>query len=192
MKKILIALICTILCFSAHAQHVPLKHIEVPDFPTTQIRKDYSNNFAKTINTYSAIFSFTWCFRHEVGYKEPDLDYNVWGLSLVLDQKQDLTLRIKAKAEQGLGDLLQGAAPLYLTVGGKHYVINTWYYATGNKRLMLDFEKNIVEHVSVSGLQGIYTETVSEENKIIVFNEVQQELWRRSAEEVYSKRKVYN
>ena len=192
MKKILITIAFLIVACVSYAQHLPLKHIEVGDYPTTEIRKSFSNNFANTINPYSAKFCFTWGIYHEVGFKDPDLNFCTWGLEMNLNTKQDLTLKIKASTTQGFGDLLQGVKPLYLSVGETTYPVRTWYYATDSKHLMLDFYKGIVEHISISGLQGIYVNIPSEDSQLIKFTDVEQELWRRSAEEVYSKRKVYN
>lgn len=185
MKKVILIL-SFIISLNLHAQHTPLKHVDVPDTYATQIKVDYSHNFTNTIEICTASFSLaSKKIYHEKGIKHPDLDYNSWCIYLRLDSEASIQLTDKAKMQEGFGNLSIGASKMTLIIGESQYSINTWYYAGDNKQLMIDINKNITEHISISGFQGLYVN----EHLIKKFDDVDQELWRRAAKEVYSLRK---
>lgn len=185
MKKIIV-LLCTLISTCVYAQHVPLKHIDVADNYATRIKLDNSYNFTNTIEICSASFALaSKKISHEKGIKYPDQDYNLWNISLRLDSNQATALKSNAKLQDGLGNLSIGVSKLLLVIGESKYNISTWYYASENNHLMIDVTKNIAEHISISGFQAIFVEG----HEVAPFNDIEQELWRRAAKEVYDKRK---
>lgn len=184
MKKI-ITLFCCAFCLSAYAQHKPLKEVQVGDYPGCKVRTSLHNNFANTTETYAAAFELgAQRVSHEIGIKHPDLGYNLWGISTSLDSKEDLTIRIKAKMNNGCG-----GSVIYIVIGEKTYAITSWYYAANNRHLLIDLSKEQIEHMSISGFQAIYLNEVSDDTLLLSYSDVSQELWRRCAKEVYNKRK---
>lgn len=185
MRKF-VFILALIISVNLHAQHAPLKHVDVPDNYATKINVDKSYNFTNTIDICTASFSLaSKKIYHEKGIKYPDLDYNSWCISLRLDSEASTQLNDKAQMQDGLGNLSVGISKITLIIGESKYSINTWYYAGDNKHLMIDINKNITEHISISGFQGLYVN----DHLIVKFNDIEQELWRRAAKEVYSLRK---
>lgn len=185
MRKV-ITLMSILISTCIYAQHVPLKHIDVADNYATKIQLDNSYNFTNTIEICSASFALaSYKISHEKGVKYPDQDYNLWNISLRLDSDESAALKSKAKMQDGLGNLSVGISKLLLVIGESKYNISTWYYSSDNNYLMIDVTKNIAEHISISGFQSIFVEN----HEVVPFNDIEQELWRRSAKEVYNRRK---
>lgn len=185
MKKIFV-IAGLILSMTAYAQYTPLRHIEVPDNYGTQIRTEISDNISNTIETFTAHFGIgSKRFNHEKGTSYPDFERNNWNVSIKLNSEQDEILRAHAKMEEGFTRFYTGTSTIQINVGEKQYNITTWYYAADSKSLMIDINKTIAEHISVSGFQGIY----SSYKEILRFSDIEQELWRRAAKTVYDKRK---
>lgn len=183
MKR-LILLLSILITSTAIAQHRPLKHIEVKDFPTNRISIENENNFSNTTNTYSASSLLVRLkVSHEKGIKYPALEDDFWSLSIMLDGAEKSKLKTMAKMNAGFGDLLVGSDPLILYIGESKYTIRGWYL--GDAFLMIDISKALTEHISISGFQSIKVGN----NTFIDFCDTEQELWRRCAKEVYDKRK---
>lgn len=185
MKKIF-AIMGLLLSMTAYAQHIPLRHIEVPDNYATQIRTETTDNFSNTIETFTAYFGLgSKRFSHEKGTSYPDFEHNNWSVYVNLNTEQDEILKTHAKMQEGFTDFYTGISTIQVNIGEKQYSISTWYYSAKSKSLMIDINKSIAEHMSVSGFQGIYTS----HKEITRFSDVEQELWRRAAKTVYDKRK---
>ena len=184
MKKF-ITLLSILISASVFAQHTPLKHIEVGDYPSCKVKTELRKNITETTETYSASFAlYSNIVSHEKGIKYPALEDNIWGIKTNLDSKQDVTIRIKTKMNDGWGQ-----SKIYVAIGECNYLVSSWYYSADYKHLYLDLNKSQIEHMSISGFQGIYLNEVKEENLIVSYSDVCQELWRRCAKEVYDKRK---
>ena len=183
MKRIIL-LLSILITSTAIAQHKPLKQIEVSDFPTNKVSVDNRNNFTNTTNTYSASsLLMRLKVSHEKGIKYPAREDDFWELSVRLDETEQSKLKTMAKIEAGFGDLLVGVDPLILYIGESKYTIRGWYL--GDKYLMIDINKALTEHISISGFQSIYVGN----SAFIQFGDTEQELWRRCALEVYKNRK---
>ena len=193
MKK-LAFLIGLLISTSALAQHIPLKDITVGDYPACKIHTNNSNNITNTTNTYSASFGIgTKKISHEKGIKYPDLDYNCWSINISLNSSENTKLRNLANMRDGLGDLMVGISPLLLKIGESIYNIKSWYLSSYGEHnyLMIDTTKQIIEHISISGFQGLYVNEVNDFKEVAKYSDVSQELWHRCAEEVYQKRKDF-
>lgn len=183
MKRIIV-IICVLFSINTYAQHTPLKHIEVPDFPTNKVNTEERFNFSETVNTYTAHCLFlNQQVLHEKGIKYPDIGYDLWSIAMMLDNDEISTIKSMADMSKGIGDLLVGVTPLTVSIGESKYTIKSWYLSS--RQLMMDLNKDIIEHISISGLQSISVRTKS----CLQYNDIQQELWRRCAKEVYDKRK---
>lgn len=183
MKRF-ITLLCSLICIQGYAQHMPLKPIEVPDFPTNKVYVDARNNITNTINTYAAS-SLLGKLRvsHEIGLKYPYEDYFLWSISIDINNNERNQIISNAKTLQLSENFITGESGLFLEIGGERYRIFTWCII--NNSLMIDTSSIAIEHISISGLQKVYYCT----EKAIEFNELEQELWRRCAKEVHDKRK---
>lgn len=185
MKRFIL-LLSILITSTAIAQHKPLKHIEISDFPTNKVSVSNKYNYSGTINTYSASSLLRRIdVSHEKGIKYPDTDYNSWLLTIRLYNAEETKLKQMAKTKAGLGDLIVGVDPIVLYIGESKYSISNWYLGTAF--LMIDVNKSKTEHISISGFQGIYIKGQC----FIQFDDTEQELWRRCASEVYSERKYY-
>ena len=184
MKRI-ITLVCLLVSISCFAQHIPLKHITVGDYPGCKINTSTRKNMTETIETFSASFALgSEYVYHEKGIKHPNLNDNIWGIKTSLDNKQDLTIRIKTQMNNGWG-----LSKIYVAIGDSKYIVGSWFYSEDYKHLYLDLNKAQIEHMSISGFQGIYINEVKEENLLIPYSDVSQELWRRCAKLVHDNRK---
>jgi hypothetical protein len=185
MKKILIIILLA-NCIMAYAQYKPLKSIIIDDVYISQSGSTKSYNIGNTRETYTSYFNLGFkAIEHQKGIKDYDLGYDRWGISARLDNDDTIALEAYTKSEEALGGLHLGTSILKIFVGGTMYQVTTWYYSPGDRYLMMDISKSITEHISISGLQGIYANDI----EIIAYPEIEQELWRRAAKDVYSTRK---
>ena len=185
MKRFILVL-SLLISSIAFAQHKPLKHIEISDFPSNKISVSVDNNLANTINSYSAS-SLLARIRivHEIGIRIPDLDINQYYLSVNLDNEEAKRLILYAKLKGEPDGVRFGVSPIILNIGELKYTIKSW--AISDKHLMIDIAKEITEHISISGFQDICIGN----NYIVLFDDHEQELWRRCAEKVYDNRKHF-
>ena len=187
MKKFFIIVSILICSQIINAQHIPLRHIEVPDTFKTRLRFENYNNSDHTKDIYSVSFDLpSKSITHEKGIEWPHFEHDLWHISVILDSEQSNLLTTVAKMQEELGGLLfKGISEIYITVGESKYNVSSWYYFPDSKQLDLDITKSITEHISISGFQGIYCQY----KDIVRFSDIEQELWRRSATEIFNKRK---
>lgn len=183
MKRLFFIALSLLICVGTYAQHKPLKHIEIKESAITQVRTENRNNYTNTINTYSASALLSLRVSHEKGIKYPELDYELWSASYNVNDDKVSLLKSMAKLSEGFGGLLIGATPMTLSIGESNYIIDSWYL--GTQQIMIDLNKTIIEHISVSGLQSIRFGS----SCYVEFGDTEQELWRRCAKEVFDKRK---
>lgn len=179
MKRLLLLMIM-LICTSAYGQHRPLKHIEVNESNVVyQLHKKCENNITASVNTYSASSLLVRLqVSHELGIKYYDRLVNDWLVQLRLRDNE--LAKIKSLATF-LNDF--GIEPLTLKIGESSYTVKKWYL--GNEYLIIDINKSIAEHISISGFQSINFNGQS----FVAFEELEQEMWRRCAKDVYENRK---
>lgn len=187
MKKFIYLLSFLFLLFGtcAYAQHKPLKPIELNSVYISQSGAEKSYNIGKTREIYKSYFYLgSHSISHQKGIKDYDLGYESWNVDFVLDNNEAIALNIYTAKSEQFTNFHAGLTCLKIVVGEATYDVNTWYYseATSTHRyLMMDINKSIAEHISVSGLQGIIVNNI----EIIAFSEIEQELWKRAAKDVY-------
>lgn len=189
MKKFVLLSILLLASASMHAQHRPLKSIDLNSVYISQSGFEKSYNIGKTREIYKSYFYLgSHSISHQKGIKDYDLGYDSWNVDFVLDNNEAIALNIyTAKSEQST-NFYAGLTHLKIVVGEATYDVNTWYYSevtSTHRYLMMDINKSIAEHISVSGLQGIIVNNI----EIIAFSEIEQELWKRAAKDVYDTRK---
>lgn len=186
MKRICILFVLLFSLFAtSHAQHKALKHIELSDVYISQSGSEKSYNIGNTKEIYSSYFYLGQKrIEHQKGVKDYDLGYDLWCIQMRLDSYEAIAIELYSTMEEAIGGLYSGTSELIISVGGQKYNINSWYYTKSDRYLMLDINKNISQHISVSGLQGIETSEI----EIIAFTDIEQELWRRAAKDVYETR----
>lgn len=186
MKRIILLLIALSMSIVTLAQHKPLKKIELKDTYLSQSGSNKSYNTGSTKEIYSAHFNLGhYYIEHQKGIKDYDLGYDAWVIGIHLDPLDAVALNLYATMEESFSKFYIGTAPLCISVGGTIYEITTWYYSETGSGLMMDINKPIAQHISISGFQGIYVGDL----EIIAFSDIDQEQWRRSAKDVYETRK---
>lgn len=183
MKKI-ITIIFLLIGASAYAQHKPLKPIELNSVYISQSGAKKSYNIGNTREIYASHFYLGKNrVSHHKGIQSPDLGYNLWEITTQIDTDEAIALELYTVKKEQFSDFYSGITQLSIVVGESTYEISNWFYTElhGEHSLMMDIDKNITKHISISGLQGISSNGV----EIIAFSEIEQELWRRAAKEVY-------
>ena len=172
-----------------YAQYKPLKRINLSDVYISQSGINKSYNIDCTKDIYSSFFYLnSHRLSHHKGIKDPDLGYDSWTIDLNLDTNKAIALNLYANMQEAFDSFYNGITKLKLCVGETLYEIDTWYYSEASsthRTLMMDITKPITKHISISGLQGIYVDNI----EIIAFSDIEQELWRRAAKDVYENRK---
>ena len=188
MKKFIILSLLFAISITTSAQHKPLKQIKLPDIYISNTGAEKTYNTENTREIYSAYFyTLRNSIAHHKGIRDYDLGYDAWVLNVGLDTDEAIALNSHALMNENISDFFTGVDKLKISVGESIYTIDCWYYSSMNRyyRLMLDINKFIAKHISISGLQGI----ISDDIEIIAFSEIEQELWRRAANDVYETRK---
>lgn len=187
MKKI-ITIIFLLIGACAYAQHKPLKHIELNSVYISQSGAEKSYNIGNTREIYASHFyNGKNRISHHKGIDSYDLGYELWDISTQIDVDEQIALKLYTSKKEVTSGFYSGITPLSIVVGESTYKIANWYYSEnlGRQAIMIDIDKNITKHISISGLQGICCNGI----EIIAFSEIEQELWRRAAKDVYDTRK---
>lgn len=164
MRNLLTIAACLMCWMSAQAQtYKPLEPVEVPDTYSTTIRVS-QNELLSGEKYYSA--------SHFLGQRRMTADLDV-------PADCDLALDIDADMKVGMTAVL--------SVGGKNYYLSVSYVAEssyGGQNVYVNLHQDHLKHIAVSGLQSI---TFRKNGDIVheeQFNAIEQELWRRTAEEL--------
>lgn len=188
MKKIILLSILLLASVSMHAQHKPLKQINIHDIYLSGVGGTKTYNSGNTQEIYTVYFyHHRNSVAHYKGIKDPDLNYDLWSLTVDIDLDEAIALLAHALMKESSSDFWVGLGNLKIAVGESTYTIDKWYYSElmGQHRLLIDINKSIAHHIGISGLQGIIVGDI----EIIALSEIEQELWRRSAKDVYETRK---
>lgn len=183
-----ITIIILLIGVCTHAQHKPLKHIDLNSVYISQSGAEKSYNTGNTREIYGSYFYLGRNrISHHKGIQSPDLGYDLWEITTRIDADEAIALELYTVQEKLSSDFYSGLTKLSIVVGESIYGIANWYYSEilGNYTLMIDIDKNLTKHISISGLQGIYANGI----EIIAFSDIEQELWRRAAKDVYDIRK---
>lgn len=187
MKK-LITILFLLIGACAYAQHEPLKYIDLHNTYISQSGAEKSYNIGNTREIYGSFFYLGRNrISHHKGIKSPDLEYNLWEIKTDIDNDEAIAVELYTVKEETFSNFYTGLTHLSILVGDTIYKSPRWHYSEtlGRHSLMIDIDENITKHISISGLQGIYVNGV----EIISYSEIEQELWRRAAEDVYNTRK---
>lgn len=164
MKRIIILLLA-LMPFIAQAQNYkPLPPVDVPDFPTNNININEREGLTgQTLYTASHF-----------------LAKRAFNLTLEYPPTIDMSLHIDTQINK---DCL---AKLY--IGGANYLL--WHIYIFESELFndytiyIDIQKDHLKHIAVSGLQGITFLLNGDVVHTEEYNDIEQELWRRTAEEL--------
>lgn len=179
-------IITLLICTSIHAQHKPLKHIDVPDEPIYKMGYDSRNNLAETINYYTVSAHLgSIAVTHAKGIAYPDLNHNVWELRIRLHDKEKFLALTQAK--EIFNEYWEGSHSnrLVLNIGESDYYIDSW--SLSGEHLFIELHKDVIKHIGISGLQCIYSH--QKDNVLFEYSDITQEFWRRCANNVYEGRK---
>ena len=156
MKRILILLLALMPVMVSAQGYKNLPKIEVPDYPANEIRVSKNR-----INTDSWNVSFALASKGMGVNFDLPFTYDMYF-------KTDKTMMVGTSA--------------VLLVGGEEYPLSVTY-ASGQSTY-IDITLKHITHISFSGLQGVIFKNssgiITHEKK---FNEIEQELWRRTAEQ---------
>ena len=155
MKRILILLLALMPVMVGAQDFKPLESVEVPDFPTNQI-KITEGSFP------SPDYSATYMLRAR--------GMNVY---LGVPPHYELFLRID-------GISIPKGINAKLSMGGEEYWLAT-SFVSGNS-VYIDIQGDHIKHIAVSGLQSIAFTNNGDMIHLQAFNDIEQELWRRTAE----------
>lgn len=188
MKKLILISLLLLASVSIYAQHKPLKSIDLNSVYISQSGADKTYNIGNTREIYTAYFySYRNSVAHHKGIKDYDLGYDLWSLNIRLDTDEAIALNSYALMTESSSKFYTGKDKLKISIGESTYTIDNWYYSElgGQYHLMIDINKSITNHISISGFQGIIAHNV----EIIAFSDIEQELWRRAAKDVYDTRR---
>lgn len=189
MKKLVLISLLFLASISIYAQHKPLKYIDLNSVYISQSGFEKSYNIGSTREIYRSYFYLgSHSISHQKGIKDYDLGYDSWTIDIVMDNNEAIALNLYTAKSEQLTDFYAGLTYLKIVVGEATYDVKTWYYTESvpeRRALLMDINKTIAEHISISGLQGIIVNDI----EIIAFSEIEQELWRRAAKDVYDTRK---
>ena len=164
MKRILILLLA-LMPFIAQAQNYkPLPPVDVPDVITNIVHiSDHVDQSGKTTYVGShCLVKRSICLTLEY----PPEIY----IALLLDSAP--SGRTLAKLHIGGDGLLMWNVAIFDD------------FAHEGKRVLIDIQKDHLKHIAVSGLQGITFMYNGEVLQEVTYNDIEQELWRRTAEEL--------
>lgn len=161
MKKIAVLAALLVISIGVTAQdYKPLEKVEVPDYPTNKITISENTSLATGHTYYTAQHSlFTRTISAELG------------VPLICDLSIKIT---EAEIPQG--------TTIKTSIGEENY-----YFTAGfvyEEKIYADIDKEHIKHIAVSGIQSM---TFILNGQVILvknFNAIEQELWRRTAEEL--------
>lgn len=157
MKRIIILLLALIPVITWAQDFKPLEAVEVPDFPTNKISVD-ENEYMDGSTYYNA--------SHMLARRGMTASLGVPALFDIYMEKLDIPEHTTAK----------------VSIGGEEYFLSA--SIVNNHAIYIRIKGLHIKHIAVSGLQSI----VFIHNGDIVhtqdFGKVEQELWRRTAEEL--------
>ena len=147
------------MCCTSHAQkYKPLETVEVPSNYYTEIRINQMSYM--TGETYYMV-------SHRLGTRYMTADFAV-------PANCSMTMQLLPGITQGMDAVL--------SVGGVNYYLSVTFVI--DETFYIDLMEDHIRHIAVSGLQSItfldYGSTVN----VIEFHVSEQELWRRTAEEL--------
>lgn len=168
----LLTIAALLMCISASAQTYKspnYKPLEPVDVPVT-----YSTAIHVKRNTYMSGESYYWAC-HYLGARSMTVDLAVpANCDISISQKWPSNIAVRNTAK--------------LSIGGSEYFLNVSFIGNendlGEQSLYIDLQEDHVRHIAVSGLQSISFMDWGEVLYEITYNPVEQELWRRTAEEV--------
>lgn len=170
MKRLL-TLAALLLCMSATAQtyksknYVPLEPVDVPDIYSTTIHVKRNTRLSGDVYYWAA---------HYLGARSMSVDLSVpANCDIAISEEWPSNIAVRNTAK--------------LSVGGVAYFLEVSYLESDNNKermLFIDLLEDHVRHISISGLQSITFLDWGEVLYEVTYNPVEQELWRRTAEEV--------
>lgn len=165
MKRILILLLA-LMPFVAGAQDFkPLESVKVPDVPTNAIRI-----------TEGSFPSPDYSISHILGAR----GMNVY---LGVPPQYELFLRVD-------GTAIQKGISARMYIGGEEYWLAT-SFVSGNS-VYINIQGDHIKHIAVSGIQSIVFANNGDTIYSTSFNPIEQELWRRNAEELINTISKFN
>lgn len=166
MKRLL-TIAALLVCISASAQNYkPLEPVDVNTTHSTTIHIKRNTSLLGNVYYWAC---------HYIGARSMTAD-------LAVPANCDLAISEKWPSNIAVGNTAK------LSVGGVDYYLEVAYLGTennwGEKALYIDLKEDHVRHIAVSGLQSITFLDWGEFLHEITFSPIEQELWRRTAEEV--------
>lgn len=158
MKKLLIIFLALIPVAAFGQDFKPLAPVDVPDFPGNVIQVTEREHLHG--GTYYTAF-------HALGYRSISASLGVPAAFDIICRLPDASIPAHATVK--------------LLIGGEEYTKQADYY---EESAYISINGIHVKHIAVSGLQGL---TFLDNGDIIHkqdFNAIEQELWRRTAEEL--------
>lgn len=169
MKRILLIFALLAASLSAMAQNYkPLEPVELSDSFAHQIRVN-KNSYMSGDIYYTA--------SHYLTMRSISADINPVSFNLHIKEK-DISIPVRTMA--------------VLAIGGESYTKMVDFVSENDNSIYIDIVGEHVKHIAVSGLQSI---TFKREGEVIAtmnFSKVEQELWRRTAEELIKEIKIYH
>jgi hypothetical protein len=164
MKKIAMLAVLLAVSFVMKAQgYKPLEKVEIGDYPTTQVR------FEEREYLYGGTYYVAY---HMLGMRTLKAELGVPPL-LELTYTEDYDIKV-------------GMTGVF-SIGGEDYYLPVSFVGEGtlNKHIIyFDLLKEHIRHISVSGIQKIKYLHNGKNIHNVEFNLIEQELWRRTAEEL--------
>ena len=157
MKRILILLLALMPVIVSAQNFKPLESIEVPDFPTNEVR--VSENQYMDGSTYYNAF-------HQLAMRGMTASLGVPAMFDIYMEKINIPERCTAK----------------MAIGGEEYFLPA--SLINNHAVYIDLKGLHVKHIAGSGLQSIIFLKNGEIVHTQKFNDIEQELWRRTADEL--------
>lgn len=168
MKKFALLFALLISCGMAAQNYKPLEPVEVPDYPTNIIRVSKNN------------------------YMSGDVYYTASHMLTMRSISADISpvnFDIHVKADNAV-DLAKHQA--VLKVGGVEYTKYVDFVSEINNGVYINILGDHVKHIAVSGLQEIVFKKQGQVTHTITFNAIEQELWRRTADELIKAVAIYD
>lgn len=161
MRRLLTIAACLMCLVSAQAQsYKPLEKVEVPD--------EWANKVY--ISKQESFFSGTYYIAsHHIGQRQ---------MTANLKTPAYCTLALR---EGECRSITQGMAACF-SVGGTKYYLKV--ALVSDKSICFDLQEDHIRHIAVSGIQSITYMNKGETIHAEEYNLIEQELWRRTAEEL--------
>lgn len=159
MRKILILLLALMPVMTTAQNYKPLEKVEVPDQWANKI------NISKQESFFSGTYYIA---SHHIGqrYMTANLKTPAYCTLAVLREDSPVT---------------QGTTACF-SVGGTKYYLKV--ALVSDKSICFDLQEDHIRHIAVSGIQSISYMKNGEAIQYDEYNPIEQELWRRTAEEL--------